>query len=204
VTAEATAIRDDVIGFVVAGGRSRRMGRDKALLSWEGATLLDHAIARLRAVFSDVRLLTGDESRYLDRGLRVHRDAVPGAGPLAGLLAALEAAGPRPVLLLGVDMPFVKPPLLRALADALPGHDAAVPATAEGPEPLCAAYGVGCLEAVRSVLGQGERRMSAFWPRVRVRMVTGEDLARHGDPARAFLNLNTPADFEAARGERTR
>jgi molybdopterin-guanine dinucleotide biosynthesis protein A len=174
------------------------MGRDKALLPWADVTLLDHAIARLRAACAEVRLLTGDEPRYVDRGLPVHVDAEPGAGPLAGLEAALAAAAPRAVLLLGVDMPYVTAALLRDLRDALPGHDAAVPVTDAGPEPLCAAYGPACGDAVRAALEAGQRRMTAFWPRVRVRRLAAAELARGGDPSRLFLNLNDPDDYAAA------
>jgi molybdopterin-guanine dinucleotide biosynthesis protein A len=186
------------VGFVVAGGRSRRMGRDKALLPWAGGTLLDHAIGRLRAVGADVRLLSGEEPRYLDRGLPVHTDTTPGAGPLGGLLAALNAAAPRAVLLLAVDMPFVTPELLRSLQDALAGHDAAVPVIGAAAEPLCAAYGAACREPVLAALGRGERRMTDFWPHVRVRTLAADDLARFGDPSRLFRNLNDPADYDAA------
>jgi len=202
--AEADTGLAGFVGFVMAGGLSRRMGRDKALLSWGGATLLDDAIRRLAAVCPDVRLLTGEEPRYLDRGLAVHRDAVPGAGPLGGLLAALDAAAPRPVLVLGVDMPFVTTGLLAEIGTALAGHDAAVPVTEGGPEPLCAAYGPACAEAVRAALAAGERKMTSFWPRVRVRALAGAELARHGDPRRLFLNLNDPAGYGAAAGEGSR
>ena len=90
------------VGLVVAGGRSRRMGRDKALLAWNESTLLDHAVARLRAICSDVRILSGAERRYLDRGLPVEIDAVPGAGPLGGIYTGLLAIGPGTGLFLGV------------------------------------------------------------------------------------------------------
>jgi molybdopterin-guanine dinucleotide biosynthesis protein A len=190
-----------LVGFVVAGGLSRRMGRDKALLPWAGGTLLDHALRRLQAVAGDVRILGGDEARYADRGLPVHADAMAGAGPLAGLLAALEAAAPRPVLLLGVDLPFVTPDLLRHVGGALAGFDAAVPVTAGGPEPLCAGYGQRCLEPVRAALAAGERKMTSFWPAVRVKTIETDELARFGDPDQLFRNLNRPADYAAAIAE---
>jgi molybdenum cofactor guanylyltransferase len=188
------------VGFVVAGGRSRRMGRDKALLPWEGGTLLDHAAARLQAVCGEVRVLSGSEPRYADRGLPVDVDARGDAGPLAGLAAALAVAAPRDVLLLGVDMPYVTTALLAFVRDALAGWDAAVPVLDEGAEPLCAAYAPGCLGPVRDALSGGDFKMTAFWPRVRVRALAAAELARFGPPRRLFRNLNDPADYAAARG----
>jgi molybdopterin-guanine dinucleotide biosynthesis protein A len=186
------------VGFVVAGGRSRRMGRDKALLAWGATTLLDHAIARLGAVCREVRVLSGSESRYADRGLPVDVDAVADGGPLAGLATALAVAAPRSVLLLGVDMPFVTVPLLAHLGAALGGADAVVPVLAAGAEPLCAAYGAACGTAVQEALAAGGRKMTSFWPRVRVRKLAAGDLARFGPVARLFRNLNDPSEYDAA------
>jgi len=186
------------VGFVVAGGQSRRMGRDKALLPWGGTTLLDHAIARLATVCDEVRVLSGSERRYGDRGLPVDLDAVADAGPLAALATALAVAAPRHALLLAVDIPFATPELLRYLCDALPSWDAVVPSTDGGPEPLCAVYGPACLEPVRAALAVGERRMTAFWGAVRVRTPARADLAAFGDPGRLFRNLNDPSDYAAA------
>lgn len=194
----------DAVGFVVAGGRSRRMGRDKALLGWGGATLLDHAIRTLEAVCSDVRVLSGLQRRYTDRGRAVVVDAAPEQGPLAGLAAALAAAAPRPAILLAVDMPFVPAELLRYLADTLDGWDAVAPAIPSGPEPLCAVYGPACLDPVREALAAGERKMTSFWPRVRVLTHSADDLARFGPPERMFRNLNDPSDYDSAGSGRAR
>ena len=190
---------DAVVGFVVAGGHSRRMGRDKALLPWNGGTLLDHAITRLGAVCREVRVLSGHELRYAERGRPVHVDAVADGGPLAGLGTALSVAAPRAALLLGVDMPFVTEALLAHVRDALAGWDAAVPVFAAGAEPLCAAYAAACSAAVQAALASGERKMTSFWPRVRVRVLTDADVARFGPAARLFRNLNDPSEYDAAR-----
>jgi molybdopterin-guanine dinucleotide biosynthesis protein A len=184
-----------VVGFVVAGGRSLRMGRDKALLPWGGTDLLGHAVARLRAVTGDVRILCGPEKRYLDRGLPVEVDPVREAGPLAGVLAGLLAVPGRPGLFLAVDLPRVPVALLARLVGGARAVDAIVPVSPRGPEPLCAAYGPGCLEPIRRRLSAGDYRMTAFWPDVRVREVGVAELAAFGDPVELFRNLNTPQDL---------
>jgi len=186
-----------VTGFVVAGGASRRMGRDKALLAWEGATLLDHAIARLRAACDNVRILSGPEPRYQDRGVAVEVDLVRDVGAIAGLQTALERT--RGVaLLLAVDLPHVPVALLRRLAVLTGEADAVVPVSPGGPEPLCAAYGPACRAAVAGRIACGEYKLTAFWPDVRVREVGVAELRAFGDPARIFANLNTPEEY--ARG----
>ena len=187
-----------IVGFVVAGGQSRRMGRDKALLPWRNGTLLDHSITRLRAVCREVRVLSGGERRYADRGLPVDVDEIADGGPLAALAAALAVAAPRSVLLLGVDMPFVTVPLLVHLRDAAGGADAAVPVLAAGAEPLCAVYGATCGGAVQEALAAGSRKMTSFWPRVRVRRLDEGELGRFGPLDRLFRNVNDPSEYDAA------
>jgi molybdopterin-guanine dinucleotide biosynthesis protein A len=188
------------VGFVVAGGRSTRMGRDKALLPWQGSTLLDHAIARLSAVCGEVRILCGPGPRYEDRGRPLVVDAIPDGGPLAGIAAGLESAGDAAGVYLGVDLPHVPVALLEMLI-ALTDADAIVPVTPGGPEPLCAVYGPGCRDAVRARLAAGDRRMTSFWPDVRVRTVEGAALAAFGDPQRIFHNVNAPADYLGLAGD---
>jgi len=115
------------------------------------------------------------------------------------LATALSVAAPRPVLLLGVDMPFVPETLLAHVLDALAGWDAAVPELAAGAEPLCAAYAAACSAPVQEALASGERKMTCFWPRVRVRVLTDADVAHFGPGARLFRNLNDPSEYAAAR-----
>ena len=189
----------NTIGFVVAGGRSLRMGRDKALLPWDKTTLLDHAITRLRAVCDDVRILSGETVRYADRGLPVLVDALPDAGPLAGVLAGLEALRDEPGLFLAVDLPFVPSPLLRRLVELSQGHDAAVPVTGDGAHPLCAVYRPSCAGPIRRRLEAGGRRMTCFWPDVTLCKVSEADLRAHGDPEELLRNLNRPEDYEGVK-----
>jgi molybdopterin-guanine dinucleotide biosynthesis protein A len=189
------------VGFALAGGLSRRMGRDKAQLPWGDSTLLDHALDRLRAVAGEVAILAGAEPRYADRGVRVHLDTVAGAGPIGGLLAALEALGGHgQALLLAVDLPLVPEEVLRLLVRRARGADAAVPVTSRGPEPLCAVYGAACLGAVGAAVGDGRLAMTAFWTETRIRKVDEAELRRLGDPTRMFTNVNGPEDYAALAG----
>jgi molybdopterin-guanine dinucleotide biosynthesis protein A len=175
------------------------MGRDKALLPWAGTDLLDHALRRLGAVGDDVRVLSGDERRHTDRGVPVEVDLAPDLGPMGGLLTALESAGGRPALLLGIDLPLVPVALLARLVALSSGATAVVPVSPRGPEPLCAVYGPGCLGPVRRAVDRGDLKMTAFWPDASVRRVGPAELAEFGSPGEIFLNVNTPEDYEQAR-----
>jgi molybdopterin-guanine dinucleotide biosynthesis protein A len=178
------------------------MGRDKALLPWAGGDLLGHALDRLREVVPEVRILAGSERRYVERGFPVDTDAVPGLGPIAGLLAGLEAVAGRAALLLAIDLPLVPTALLSRLLGLAAAFDAVVPVSPRGPEPLCALYGPGCLPALRRRVERGDLRMTGFWPDVRVRRLEAEEVAAFGPPERLFLNVNAPQDYAAAVGPR--
>jgi molybdopterin-guanine dinucleotide biosynthesis protein A len=191
-----------VAGFVVAGGESRRMGRDKALLPWGEVTLLDHAVRRLEKCCDEVRILCGPRPRYTDRGFPTHVDAVPGAGALGGILTGLQLLQEGLGLFLAIDVPRVPVALLRRLIELSEGFDAVVPVSPTGPEPMCAVYGPGCLDPVRRQVAAGELRIIDFWPKVRLREVGLEELAAFGDPADLFLNINTNEDYEASRTSR--
>ena len=187
-----------VVGFVVAGGRSLRMGRDKALLPWGETDLLGHALARLRRVTDDVRILCGPSPRYEGRGVPVVVDRLADAGPIAGIVAGLEECGGRPGLFVAVDLPLVPVALLDRLAGLGGSWDAVVPVSPRGAEPLCAVYAPSCLEPILRRVAAGEMRMTSFWPDVRVLELGPPELRAFGDPEGFFRNVNTPADLEDA------
>jgi len=186
------------VGFVMAGGRSDRMGCDKALLPRGSGTLLDHAVARLRRACSEVRILCGPERRYEGHGADVVVDTIPGAGPLGGVYSGLRTLEDVPGLFLAVDLPVVPDALLDHLLAMAPGWDAVVPVHAAGEEPLCAVYAPACAEPIRRRLESGQLKMTSFWSDVRVRRVGDAEIAAFGDPLHVFRNLNTPGDLRPA------
>jgi molybdopterin-guanine dinucleotide biosynthesis protein A len=189
-------------GLVLCGGQSRRMGRDKAALAMGGQTLLERCSSVLAQCSQEVLLACGPTPRYLEAGRRVVLDAVADGGPLAGLLAGLEAARHDWVACLACDMPLVPPPLYSALLrHALgAGLDACLLRTSAGLEPLCAVYHKSCAPAVRAALLAGERRMTAFhsgWGPRRLAIGWLDSGLFSFDPGALALNLNTPADYES-------
>ncbi len=189
-----------ILGAVLAGGSSRRLGRDKALARWRGATLLERAVAALEAVAGEA-IVVGPRGRGYSRfGRPVIPDLVPGRGPLAGIHAALVRAAGGPVLILACDLPRVGPELLGWLVDQAEarlrdaGAWAVVPAVGKVVQPLCALYGGGCRDAAERALARD--RLSVM------EMVSGVDatvvpLAPELPFYRADLlaNVNTAADL---------
>lgn len=192
-----------IVGYVLAGGESRRMGKDKALLPWGEKTLLDHALGRLRDVaLRTPAILSGPERRYTDHGVPVFPDGVAGKGALGGVLTGLERLPPDADfgLFLAVDLPLVSVDLLRHLAShAREGIDAVVAFSPTGPEPLCAVYARTAMGAVRQSVEEGDLKVTSFWTGVCVHAVYPARVADFGDPAVLLRNVNAPADYLALR-----
>jgi molybdenum cofactor guanylyltransferase len=172
------------------------MGRDKALLPWGASTLLAHAVARLRAVCHETRILCGSEARYHEHGVALVTDAGTPPCPLTGIYSGLRTLEQGVGLFLAVDLPEVPAAFLSFLLAAAEGWDAAVPVHAGGDEPLCAAYATSCREPIRRRLEAGKLKMTSFWPDARVRRVKEDEIRRFGDPLHIFRNVNAPVDLE--------
>ena len=188
----------DLGSIILAGGQSRRMGRNKALLRLtpDGPTLIEQVIAAV-APFGPIVLVTNTPDPYAFLNLPMVPDTSLGQGPLAGLYSGLEAATTRYNFVLACDMPRLQPALLRHMAALPHEYDVLVPRwTAPGGEEqletLHAIYSKACLPAIAECLQRGRLRMIAFYPAVRVQYLDEPDLRRHDPTLASFRKLNTP------------
>ena len=186
---------------IQAGGRSSRMGQDKAFVKLAGKAIIEHVLERVSGLGSETLITTNDPKRYARLGLRTVPDSIPGAGALQGLRTALASAGHEHVLLVACDMPFIQRPLLDHILSQANKGDVIVPFPGGRHEPLLALYQREvCLHAVDQVLRAGERRMISFYPLVHVVEIDDARLDEL-DPARlSFFNVNSPDDVRRAEG----
>lgn len=185
---------------VLAGGRSARMGADKASLAWGGETLLSRTVASLATVVERVVVVrsAGQELPPLPPAVRIVEDARPGRGPLEGIASGLRALERDALAFVcAVDMPFLEGAFAAAVMAALPdGADAAVPRAGGRVHPMAAAYRAGVLGTVDAHLAAGRMSMRELLDALEVRWL--DDLP---GAERALRNLNTPAELTAARQE---
>ncbi len=161
--------KTDISGFILAGGKSSRLKQDKILLPWNGATLLDHAIQRLQQVSSPVRVCADrkDLGRYLPASFGpIIRDALPNAGPLAGIVAGLEKSQTEWNLFLAVDLPLLPVELLQAMTEQAESTQTATTGTlcilpqVDGlPQPLCGLYHHSLMNGLRGALEEGKYKI---------------------------------------------
>jgi molybdopterin-guanine dinucleotide biosynthesis protein A len=182
------------VGVILAGGASRRMGREKARIRLGGITLAEHAVARLEAIAEPVIL--ADRGQLDLPGVPSIPDG-PGKGPAAGLLGAARAYPGRDLLVLACDLPQVPTDLLAHLATC-PGGDLWLPRWRQGVEPLCALYRPTALAALDRQVAKGNFALRGLL-RSEVLdplFLEGKNLAFFGNAEELFLNLNTPQDLE--------
>jgi molybdopterin-guanine dinucleotide biosynthesis protein A len=188
-------------GYILTGGKSSRMGGDKAFLDFGSRTLLERAIAVVYETSPNLTIV-GDPAKFAAYG-SVIADLYPGCGPLAGIHAALLHSSAELNLMLAVDMPFVSRELLDFLFAAANETDAivVVPRTARGFQPLCAVYRRAFAAAAEEALRAGNYKIDAVFAGVALRVIEEEELARAGFSERMFFNVNTPGDLRTAKNQ---
>ncbi|MGA3293695.1 MAG: molybdenum cofactor guanylyltransferase [Candidatus Acidiferrales bacterium] len=189
----------DVAAFILAGGQSSRMGRDKALLELDGVPLIVRA-AQLVESIAGPGTVVGNPDAYRSLDLRAIGDDWPDAGPLGGIATALRASSAPWSLVVACDLPYLTRPWLdylvaRALASRA---DAVLPMNARGAEPLCAVYHKRCEPAIRAALDGGTRKVTDGLSNVRVEIIEPAEWKAFDSGGLLFKNMNSPEDYEEA------
>lgn len=181
---------------ILAGGLSRRMGRDKAALPAGDGTLIEHLARRLAPVV-DETIVAGGADRPNLPGVRVVDDRHAGLGPLAGMHAGFIAARHPYVWVVGCDQPDVEPALANLLQGLATGYEAVVPRIDGEPQGVCALYERALASRIEAMLLAGDRSIKGLLAASNVRYVAPEELRAVDAELRSFRNVNTPADYEA-------
>lgn len=192
-------------GWVLAGGGSTRLGRDKAFVELGGVPMMARMLELVRGVTKRVKIV-GAIEKYTQFGVEVVSDRWPGEGPLGGIITALEdAAGSTENvewnLIVSCDMPFLTLDWLAYLADraAKGGVQVVLAHSASGPEPLCACWRTDAWGTMCSAFERGVRKVTEGIALLRAEVLDEVDWKRFDSAGRLFWNMNTAADFEEAR-----
>jgi molybdopterin-guanine dinucleotide biosynthesis protein A len=187
----------DIAAFILAGGKSARMGSDKAFLEIGGRTLLSRALEIVAAVAPDVAIV-GDGSKFFPLG-RVVEDVYPEQGPLGGIHAALASSGSVLNLMLAVDMPYVEGNFLQYLLSEASRTSAVVtvPRLDRGWQPLCAVYRRDFAAVAEAALRKHKNKIDILFSQVETRTISQEEMARLNFSEAMFRNLNSPGDLDA-------
>lgn len=207
-----------ISGIILAGGESRRLGADKALLELGGQTLIENVIGKVSQVSQEVIVVANIPHKYEVLGATMVSDVRPGQGALGGIYSGLLAVSHFHSLVVACDMPFLNLNLLRYMALLAPGYDVVIPRVtartfsfhrplSEGPvtakeehlHPLHAIYSKRCLGPIEELLDRGDLRIIAFFPQVRVRHVEQGEIDAFDPQHLSLFNINTSANMERAK-----
>jgi molybdopterin-guanine dinucleotide biosynthesis protein A len=196
-------MRRHATAIVLAGGRSTRLGQDKAALEFGGRPLLAHVVKAVSSVCEGVIIAGGwrTQEHWPEISASWVPD-VPGvAGPLAGLRAGIAAAAHPLCLAVACDMPFLSPPLLAHLLDSIGDSDTCVPVIHGSAQPLHAVYSNRSLPTIDSLIRLGRRSVQDLLGRLRVTYVGEQQCAEFDPPGLSTFNMNTPEDVRFALDE---
>jgi molybdopterin-guanine dinucleotide biosynthesis protein A len=186
---------------IQAGGQSSRMGEDKALKTFLGRPLIERVIERLAAIADELIVTTNRPDDYSFLNVRLISDLKPGRGALGGLYTAIASASNPIVAVVACDMPFASPMLIEAATGLLIREEADVVIAKgeEGYEPLHAVYRRDtCLPAIEAAIAADQWKVIAWFPEVKVRILTSDEIKHYDPSGLAFWNVNTPEEFMQA------
>ncbi|TVR74908.1 MAG: molybdenum cofactor guanylyltransferase [Sphaerobacteraceae bacterium] len=193
---------------ILAGGQSRRMGEDKALLEVDGRPMIEYVINAAKSVADETIIVATDRPEYEQFECRVVPDRLPKSGSLGGIYTALSEVKHDRCLVLACDMPFVNVKLLQHMIDRSSDYDVLIPSldaersdqgVAETLETLHAIYSKSCLPAIQRQLDAGVYKVVGFFTEVNVQKVPQEEVAEIDSQLLSFFNTNTPEEFEWAK-----
>ena len=183
-----------ITGVILAGGKSRRMGQDKALLEYEGKPLIQHVAEALRCVFKKVIIISDHGKRYKFLGLPVHEDSYKHCGPLGGIHAAFARTKTEKIFVASCDLPLLSSQtVLNIVTWPLPG-DAVVVRCGRSIQPLCGVYSRSSFHVLERHLKRGQLSVLQFLENLSTFVVTSQATATCRGKEVAF-NINTPDDY---------
>jgi molybdopterin-guanine dinucleotide biosynthesis protein A len=185
-------------GIVLAGGESRRMGRDKAFIALDGAPLIEHVLRVLRGVFPRTIIVTNNQSAYALYNAVVVADAVDKRCALTGIYSGLLYSADEYNFVAACDMPFLNADLITYMAGLANGYDIVVPMIAGCVEPLHAVYSKKLLPVIARRLQEDRLQIRGIFEEARVKYVTEAELDRYDPERRSFKNLNTLDEYKEA------
>jgi molybdopterin-guanine dinucleotide biosynthesis protein A len=185
----------NISGIILSGGKSSRMGENKAFIKIEGVPIIERIHNLFKTIFSEILIVTNEVELFENFEAKIHRDLIPGQGALGGLYTGIYYSSFPRAFCVACDMPFLKSSLIRYLIEKTKDYDVVVPRTKDGLQPLHAIYSKNCLGPIRKIMERKHFKIIDIYPMVKVNIVE-EDEFRHLDSAReSFLNVNTPEEL---------
>ena len=184
-----------VSGVILAGGKSRRYGQNKALVNINGIPLIKRVLGVMENLFSSTVVITNTPDTYSFLNLPMFEDRIKGLGPLGGIFTGLNVISEKAGFFVACDMPFLNPDLIRYLVTARQGFDVVVPTFSGKFEALHALYTQNCLPEIEQMIHAGVYQTIQLYQSVAVRYVEENEIRRFDPELKSFSNINKPEEL---------
>jgi len=182
-------------GIILSGGKSIRMGQNKALIEIEGVPIINRIYDLFKELFEEVIIVTNHAASFKNFGSKILQDLIPGRGALGGLYTGIFFSSFQYSFCVACDMPFLNKSLVQYLFENIRGDDVIVPRTKDGLQPLHAIYSKNCLAPMQRIIEKGGYRIIDFYKMVRVKIVDEKDFLFLDPCKQSFINVNTPEEL---------
>jgi molybdopterin-guanine dinucleotide biosynthesis protein A len=193
---------NEITGIILSGGKSIRMGKDKAFIEVEGVPIIKRIYDLFKELFQEVIIVTNQKEFYADFDSKTYSDLIPDKGALGGLYTGIFFSSFYYSFCVACDMPFIRKPLVEYLIESLNDEDVIVPRTMDGLQPLHAIYSKNCLNPIRKMIEEGKSRIFDFYNLVKVKIVDEKDFLSLDPLRESFININTPEELLSLRRDR--
>jgi len=187
---------ESITGVILAGGRSRRFGKNKAFALVNGRPLIECVVEQMQSLFPRILISTNSPEEYEYLNLQTTKDIFKEAGPLGGIHACLSIIEDPYAFFVACDMPFLNPALIQGITAHRKNFDIVVPRMKGKPEPLHACYSRTCLAALKKIIRKKEFKIIRFYEMVRVYYMEEEEIRRFDPDLSSFRNINTQEDLK--------
>lgn len=191
--------RFQITGIILSGGKSIRMGQDKAFIKINGITIIQRIYNVFKKLFEEIIIVTNDKAPFLGFDAKIFSDLIPKKGVLGGLYTGLFFSSFQYSFCVACDMPFLNELLIRFLIQNIENYDVIVPYTMDGFHPLHAIYSKNCLEPTKRIIHENKFKIIDLYPLVNVKIIDEKDFIFLDPMRESFININTPEELEEIR-----
>ena len=186
-----------VTGIILSGGKSTRMGENKAFIELEGVPIVRRIYTLFKELFQEVIIVTNQQELFKNFDSKIYSDLIPNQGALGGLYTGLFFSTFQYSFCVACDMPFIKKALVQYIINHIEGEDVIVPRTEDGLQPLHAIYSKNCLDPIKIIMEQGKYKIIDFYNQVNVKIVEEKEFTVLDPLRESFINVNTPDELHS-------
>jgi len=186
----------DITGIILSGGKSLRMGQNKAFIQIGGKPIIHRIHSLFQKLFKEVIIVTNQKELFSNLNAKIYEDLIPNRGAIIGLYTGLHFSSYFYSFCVACDMPFLNEKLIHYLISQIDGEDVILPKTNDGFQPLHAIYSKNCQKAIKKILNEGKNKILDFYPYVKVKIIEESKFKNLDPELKSFININTPEELK--------